>query len=150
VNTKQDIQEFLSQKTLAMAGLSRNEKAFSAAVNRELKAKGYRVLPVNPHAGTIGGEQCYPNLAALPERVGGVVVCTPPGETEKVVRDAAAQGITRVWMQQGAESAAAVAFCLEKGMQVVSGKCIMMFAEPVGSLHGVHRWFAKVFGQLPN
>ena len=149
MNTKQDIQEFLAQKTLAMAGISRSEKAFSAVVNNELKAKGYRVLPVNPHAGTIAGEPCYPSMAALPERVGGVVVFTPPAETEKVVRDAAAQGITRVWLQQGTASAAALAFCREKGMQVVSGKCIMMFAEPVGSIHGVHRWFAKVFGQLP-
>jgi uncharacterized protein len=141
--------DFLSHKTLAMAGLSRNEKAFSATVNKELKAKGYRVLPVNPRAGTIAGEQCYPSLAAIPEKVGGVLVFTPPAETEKVVREAAAQGITRVWLQQGAESQAALAYCQEEGMQVVSGKCILMFAEPVGSFHGVHRWFAKVFGQLP-
>jgi predicted CoA-binding protein len=149
VNTKQDVQEFLSQKTLALAGLSRDDKAFSATVNRQLKAKGYRVLPVNPHAETIAGEQCYPSMTALPEKVGGVLVLTPPAESEKVVRDAAARGITRVWLQQGAESPTAISFCLEKGMQVVSGKCILMFAEPVGPLHGVHRWFAKVFGQLP-
>jgi uncharacterized protein len=149
LNTKKEIQDFLSQKTIAMAGLSRNEKAMSSAVNKELKAKGYRVLPVNPAAESIGGEKCYPSLAALPEKVGGVVVFTSPAETEKVVRDAAAQGINRVWLQQGAQSEAAVAFCLQQGMQVVSGKCIMMFAEPVSSFHGVHRWFAGVFGQLP-
>jgi uncharacterized protein len=149
VNTKQDIQDFLSQKTIAMAGLSRNEKSFSASVNKSLKAKGYRVLPVNPAAESIGGEKCYASLAALPEKVGGVLVLTQPAESEKVVRDASAQGITRVWMQQGAESEAAVSFCLQNGMQVVSGKCIMMFAEPVGTLHGMHRWFAGVFGQLP-
>ena len=149
MNTKHDIQEFLSQKTIAMAGLSRNEKSMSASVNKELQAKGYRVLPVNPAAATINGEKCYPSLAALPEKVGGVLVFTQPAESEKVVRDAAAQGITRVWLQQGAQSEAAVAFCLQKGMQVVSGKCIMMFAEPVSSVHGVHRWFAGVFGRLP-
>ena len=149
MNTKQDIKEFLSQKTLAIAGLSRDDKAFSATVNRELKARGYRLLPVNPHAETIAGEQCYPSMTALPEKVGGVVVFTPPAESEKVVRDAAARGIARVWLQQGAESATAIEYCLQKGMQVVSGKCILMFAEPVGSIHGVHRWFAKIFGQLP-
>ena len=94
-------------------------------------------------------EKCYPSLAALPEKAGGVLVFTQPAESEKVVRDAAAQGITRVWLQQGAQSEAAVAFCLQNGMQVVSGKCIMMFAEPVSSVHGVHRWFARIFGQLP-
>ena len=149
MNSKHDVQEFLSQKTIAMAGLSRDEKSMSAAVNKELKAKGYRILPVNPAASTIGGETSYPSLAALPEKVGGVLVFTQPAESEQVVRDAAAQGITRVWLQQGAQSEAAVAFCLQNGMQVVSGKCIMMFAEPVSSVHGVHRWFAKVFGQLP-
>jgi hypothetical protein len=149
MNTKADIQDFLSQKTIAMAGLSRDEKSFSATVNKELKARGYRVLPVNPAAESIAGEKCYPSLAALPEKVGGVVVFTQPAETEKVVRDAAAQGIPRVWIQQGAQSQAAVDFCVGNGLQLVSGKCILMFAEPVSSLHGVHRWFAKVFGQLP-
>jgi uncharacterized protein len=149
MSQKQDIQDFVSQKTLALAGASRNEKAFSSMVKRELTAKGYRILPVNPHAQTVGGERCYPSLSALPEKVGGVLVCTSPSETESVVRDAAAQGIKRVWLQQGAESPAALALAREKGVQVISGKCIMMFAEPVSSIHGVHRWFAKVFGQLP-
>ena len=149
VNTKQDIQEFLAQKTLAMAGLSRDENAFSARTSKELKARGYRVLPVNPKAERIAGEQCYANLAALPEKVGGVLVFTPPSETEKVVREAAALGITRVWLQQGAESPAALSACREKGLTTVSGKCILMFAEPVASFHSVHRWFAKLFGQVP-
>ena len=78
-----------------------------------------------------------------------MLVFTAPAQSEKVVAEAAAQGIRRVWLQQGAQSEAALALCREKGLQAVSGKCIMMFAEPVGSVHGVHRWFAKVFGQLP-
>jgi predicted CoA-binding protein len=149
MNTKQDVQDFLAQKTLAIVGLSRDEKAMSGNVNKELKAKGYRMLPVNPNAESIAGEKCYPSLAALPEKVGGVLVFTPPSQTEKVVREAAALGITRVWLQQGAQSDAALAACREKDLQTVSGKCIMMFAEPVATFHGVHRWFAKVFGQLP-
>ena len=149
MNTKQDIQEFVSQKTIAMAGLSRDEKAFSASIKKELQSKGYKILPVNPHASRIGGEICYPSLAALPEKVGGVLVVTPPSQSERIVRDAAAQGISRVWLQHGAQSDAAVAACAEHGMSAVAGKCIMMFAEPVTSIHGVHRWFSKVFGQLP-
>jgi hypothetical protein len=81
--------------------------------------------------------------------VGGVLVVTPPSQSEKIVHEAAAQGISRVWLQHGAQSDAAVAACVEHGLSAVSGKCIMMFAEPVSSIHGVHRWFAKVFGTLP-
>lgn len=149
MNTKQDIQEFVSQKTIAMAGLSRNEKSFSASIRKELQSKGYRILAVNPKASTIGGEACYPSLAALPEKVGGVLVLTPASQSEQVVRDAAAQGIGRVWLQRGAQSDAALAACSKHGLSTVSGKCIMMFAEPVTSFHGVHRWFAKLFGQVP-
>ena len=149
MNTRQDIQDFVSQKTLAMAGISRDEKSFSASIRRELESKGYTILAVNPYATTIGGAPSYPDLASLPQKVGGVLVVTPRTESEKIVRDAAAQGIPRVWLQQGAESPAATAACAELGLGTVSGKCIMMFAEPVTSIHSVHRWFAKVFGQLP-
>jgi predicted CoA-binding protein len=149
VNTQADIKDFLSQKTIAMAGLSRNEKAFSTNIKKELTAKGYRIIPVNPNADRIGGDTCYPNLAAIPEKVGGVLVVTPAAQTEKIVRDAAAAGITRVWIQQGAQSDAAVVACKEKKLTSVWGRCIMMFAEPVTSIHTVHRWFAKIFGSLP-
>ena len=29
-------------------------------------------------------------------------------------------------------------------------ECILMFADPVNSIHGVHKWLWKVFGKLPN
>jgi predicted CoA-binding protein len=149
MNSLSEVKDFVSQKTLAMVGLSRNEKAFSASIFKELTEKGYRLLPVNPKATSIGGHACYPNLASLPEKVGGVLIVTPPAQTEAVVREAADRGITRVWIQQGAQTPAAEKLALDRGLTAVSRKCIMMFAEPVGSVHGVHRWFAKVFGQLP-
>ncbi len=149
MNSLSEVNEFVSQKTLAMVGLSRNEKAFSASIFKELTTKGYKLLPVNPNAAEIGGHVCYPSLASLPEKVGGVLIVTPPTQTEKVVREAADQGIKRVWVQQGAQTPATEKLCQERGLSAVSGKCIMMFAEPVNSIHSVHRWFAKVFGQLP-
>jgi uncharacterized protein len=149
MNSLAEVKDFVSQKTLAMVGLSRNEKAFSASIFKELTGKGYRLLPVNPNATTIGGLPCYPTLASLPEKVGGVLIVTPPAQTETVVREAADQGYARVWIQQGAQTPAAEKLCKERGLSAVSGKCIMMFAEPVSSIHSVHRWFAKVFGTLP-
>jgi uncharacterized protein len=149
MNTHDEIQDFLGQKTLAMVGLSRDAKAFSASVFRELTGKGYRILPVNPNAQEILGTKCYPSLAALPEVPGGVLILTPPSSTESVVREAAARGVKRVWIQQGAQSEAALAACTETRVTGAFGKCVLMFAEPVASIHGVHRWFAKVFGTLP-
>jgi predicted CoA-binding protein len=149
MNELKDVQEFLSQKTIAFAGLSRDPQSFSARVFQDLRAKGYRVLPVNPNAQSILGQTCYPNIAALPEAVGGVLLFTPPGQTEGVVHDAAKHGIRRVWIQQGAQSEAALAICREQDLTTVSRQCILMYAQPVGSLHKVHRWVKGLFGGLP-
>ena len=149
MTTKAMIDDFLAQRTLAIVGVSRKTEKFGCTVYKELKAKGYRVFPVNSHAEEVMGDRCYPRLSALPEPVGGVVIVVPPAETERVVQDAAAAKIPRVWMQQGAESEAALRFCQDNGMSVVSGECILMFAGPVGFGHGLHRWVWGLLGKLP-
>jgi predicted CoA-binding protein len=149
MTSKALVTDFVSQRKLAVVGVSRQGKKFGNMAFRELKAKGYRLLPVHPQAETIEGERCYPNLAALPEPVDGVLVVVPPAETEKVVREAAAAGIRRIWMQQGAESPAAIKFCQENGLDAVHGECILMFAEPAAWFHRAHRWVWKLLGKLP-
>jgi predicted CoA-binding protein len=81
--------------------------------------------------------------------VGGVVVVLPPSATEKLVRDAAEAGIKRVWLQQGSESAAAIQYCENSGIAVVHGHCMLMFAEPVGLLHRIHRGIWRLIGRMP-
>ena len=150
MNTRKDIDSFVAQKTLAVAGVSRDPQSFSGRAYQELKSKGYRLFPVNPSAENIAGDACYGSVAKLPEKVGGVLVFTPPAVTEKVVREAADAGISRVWIQQGAQNEASIRYCEEKGLQAVSGQCILMFAEPVASFHAFHRWFKRLFGGIPN
>jgi hypothetical protein len=149
MNTRQDVQDFLAQKSLAMAGISRNPQAFSTKAFTELVNKGYKVIPVNPNAESIEGQKCYPSVGKLPEKVGGVLIFTPPSETEKIVREAARAGIRRLWIQQGAQSEGALKFCRDNGLPAISGQCILMFAEPVASFHGFHRWVKGLFGRLP-
>lgn len=143
------VEDFLSQKTLAVVGVSRKGKKFGNAVYNDLKKKGYRVFPINPKAEVVEGDRCYPNLGALPKPVGGVVIVVPPAETEKVVRDATQVGIRRIWLQQGAESETAIRFCEENGISVVTGECILMFAEPLAFYHRPHRWVWRLLGKLP-
>ncbi|MCX6029741.1 MAG: CoA-binding protein [Chloroflexi bacterium] len=149
MTTKSTVDDFLSQRTLAVVGVSRDPKKFGNTIYRELKAKGYRVLPVNPKMETFDGDRCYPSLAALPERPGGAVIVVPPAQTEAVVRDAAAAGVGRVWMQGGAESDAAVRFCQANGISEVHGECVLMFAKPQGFGHKAHRWVWGLLGKLP-
>ena len=141
MTTRSSVQDFLSQPVLAVVGASRDPRKFGNSIYRELKAKGHHVLPVNPHAETVDGDPCYPSLAALPEKPGGIIIVVPPAETEKIVREAAAAKITRVWLQRGAESPDAIAYCAANGIQVISGECILMFAEPAAFYHKIHRFF---------
>jgi hypothetical protein len=106
------------------------------------------VLAVHPSAKTIEGDAAYPSLGSLPEAVEGVVVVVPPDRAERVVRDAAAAGIQRVWLQPGAESAAVIEAGAQHGLGVVVGQCVLMHLAADRFPHGLHRWFTKLFGRL--
>ncbi len=146
--SKTAIDDFLGQESLALAGVSRSGRKFGNKVLQDLSGKGYEVLPIHPEAGEIGGVRCYPSLADLPTKVGGLVLVVPPTQTEALVKQAHEAAIDRVWMQQGAESDAAIHYCEDHGIKVVYGECIMMFAQPKG-IHKVHRWLRGAFGKLP-
>ena len=143
------VNDFITQKSLALVGVSRNPGKFGNVAYRALKIKGYRLYPVNRNVDTIEDAPCYPDLKSLPEKVDGVLIVVPAKETEQVVKQADALGIKRVWMQQGSESESAIRFCHEHGIQEVHGECILMFAKPVQSYHKFHRFLMRLFGKLP-
>jgi predicted CoA-binding protein len=148
--TKAMVDDFLAQRTLAIVGVSRTDKnKFGNAAFKDLKEKGYKMYIVHPSGEVIEGAQSFTSLKALPEQVGGVLVVVPPVEAEKVVREAHEVGISRIWLQQGAESKDAIQYCQDNGMSVVYGKCIMMFAQPMKFMHKPHRWVMGLLGQLP-
>lgn len=146
---KSAIQEFLSQKTIAVVGVSRNKDKFGNMIFRELKSKGYKALAVNPNADMVEGERCYPALGALPEKPNGAVLVLHPDDTLQVIRDAAQLGIKHIWLQQGANSLKGENLCRELGLHCVSGECIFMFLEPVESIHAFHRFLRRIFGRMP-
>jgi predicted CoA-binding protein len=148
MTTQATVNDFISQKTLAIVGVSRGGKKFGNMIFRDLKSHGYKIFPIHPESEKLEGERAYKDFKSLPEKVDGVIVVVPPAQTEKVVREAAAAGIQRVWMQQGAESEAAIQFCKENGIAEVHGECIMMFAS-TAFFHKPHRWLWKYLGKLP-
>ena len=149
MTSKRAVEEFVAQESLAVVGASRSGKGFGNAALRELAANGYRVHPVHPAAGLLQGLPCSRDLAALPEPVGGVLVVVPPEQAESVVREAAAAGIKRVWMQQGSSSPRALATCAQHGIEVVHGECILMFLRRGPAIHRFHRGLRRLFGRLP-
>ena len=69
MTSKKAVDEFLAQRNLAIVGVSRGGKKFGNTIYKELRAKGYHVIPINLHADAIEGDQCYPSVSAVPEPV---------------------------------------------------------------------------------
>ncbi len=149
MNAKKDIEGFIAEKTIAIVGFSRKSASMSRSVRNELVEKGYKVYAVNPAIGNIDGIEVYPDVASIPEKVGGVIFMTPPAATAEAIAAAVNSGVERIWMQQGAQSAEAIKLCRDKNLPAVWGRCILMYAEPVGSFHAFHRFFLRIFGRLP-
>ncbi len=139
-------QEFVQAKRLAVAGVSRNPQKFGTAIYTELKARGFEVYGINPQMDTIAGDKCYASVADLAGKVDGVVICLPPQKAAGVLREAAGAGIKNIWLQQGSQSIETKKVAAELGVSPVEGKCILMYAGEVTSIHNFHKFFAKLFG----
>ncbi|MEI7905214.1 MAG: CoA-binding protein [Candidatus Firestonebacteria bacterium] len=120
------IKDFLAQKIFAVVGASSNEEKYGNIIFKYLVKKGYKVYPVNPRLDMLDGVKVYPSLSAIPEKVDVVDVVVPPKLTGEVVKECKQLGLTRVWMQPGAESEAAVKYCQENGIAVIHDACVMM------------------------
>jgi predicted CoA-binding protein len=152
---KEKVNDFLSQKRIAVAGVSRNpEKGAAAnAIYNKLKDSGYQVYPVNPQADSVEGDTCYPNLKAIPDVVDGVVIVTPPDAVGDVVKQCIQTGVSRVWMHRsfgtGSVSAEASKLCAENNISVIAGACPMMYVQPVDFGHKVIKGILRFTGGLP-
>ena len=151
--TREDIEDFLAQKRLAMVGVSRNPKDFSRGLFRDLHRHGYDMVPVNPMISELEGQKSYASLQDIAPQVDGALLMTPPAVSEQVVRDCFAAGITRVWMHRGGGTGAvsqdAIDFCQRKGIRVVAGYCPYMFLPRTPFFHRVHGFFMKLTGGYP-
>ena len=147
--TLNQIQDFLAPRKMAIAGVSRNPKKFGGAIFKELKEKGFELYPINPNAEEIQGVKCYKSVNDLPSDVEHLLIVTPRYETELVANAAVIKGIKMIWIQQQSETVEAVKTIEEAGIPIIYKKCIMMFADPVKSVHGFHRFLVKTFGGYP-
>jgi len=147
--TEADIREFLSLRSLAIAGVSRGGKKLGNAIYRSFKTQGYKMFVLHQEAESLEGERCYASLALLPEKVEGLILSIPPVQAERVLADAFAAGVRHVWLQRGSESYSILRFCEKNDIKAIHGYCPLMFVEPVDSIHAFHRWLSRLFGSYP-
>ena len=125
--TRARIEAFLAGRTFAVAGASNDRSKFGNRVLRHLRAHGRTAYALNPRESVVEGEPAYPDLASLPGPIDGLSIVTPGPVTERLVEEAAAAGVPRVWMQPGAETAAAVRRAEELGLDPIAhGPCVLV------------------------
>jgi predicted CoA-binding protein len=140
------VESILGEKRIAVVGVSRG-KGFGNAALHTLRERGWQAFPVNAAADEIEGERCFHSIGELPELPGAVLAVVPPAQTEKVVDDCLRLGVQKLWMQQGAESDAAIRRAEAAGMTVVHHACILMYARPRG-VHRFHALVQRLLGKL--
>ena len=149
MTSHQSIQEFLAQKKIAVAGVSRKKSKFGNALYNELKKKGYDVYAVNPNLEEYDAKKCYNSISALPDDVTALVINTKTDVTKELLTQAKEKGIKHIWLQQGSANKDLLENLPNVGTNVICKQCLLMFANPSG-IHGFHGWLKKTFGNYPN
>lgn len=115
---------FLSARRLAVIGLSRDPAKAARRVPSYLAAKGYEVLPVNPHADRLLGRPARTTLSEIEEPVDMVIIFRPNDQAGPFVEEAAARPEEpAIWLQQGIRADAEVARARQAGLTVVQDLC---------------------------
>ena len=80
------VQDFLSQKRIAVVGVSNKRETGCNLAYRKFREAGYSVSAVNPHITTFEGDPCYPDLESIPETPEAVFILTNPRVSEQIVQ----------------------------------------------------------------
>lgn len=112
-------------RTWAVVGCSPDPRRDSHRVARVLQERGFRVIPVNPHADEVLGQRCYPSLDEIPaqETIDVVDIFRRADQAGVHVDEAIARGARAVWMQLGVIDEAAARRALDAGLEVVMDRC---------------------------
>ncbi|HHY83847.1 MAG TPA: CoA-binding protein, partial [Clostridiales bacterium] len=89
----------LEKNVWAVVGAHTDPDKYGNKIYRMLKSRGYRVYPVNPKYSSIDGDQCYKDLASLPETPDVIDMVVSPKIGKSVIEEAAQLGINNIWLQ---------------------------------------------------
>jgi uncharacterized protein len=153
------VQDFLTQKKIAVVGVSDRRDTGCNLSYRKFKAAGYTVFAVNPRLTTFEGAPCYPDLYSIPEKPEAVFILANPKVTEQIVQQCVELGIKHIWMHclMGTKpglaasitsvSSNAVQMCRANGISVIPGSCPNQFLQPDFG-HQVMRVIMRTLGFL--
>ncbi|MBS3786516.1 MAG: CoA-binding protein [Gammaproteobacteria bacterium] len=112
-------------KRIAMVGASADPSKASYRVLKDLTARGYEVIPVNPRPDLtdIDGIKVYPTLKDIEQPIDMVDVFRPPAELPAIARQAIDINAKVLWMQLGIKNTEAEEMARAAGLEVIMDRC---------------------------
>jgi hypothetical protein len=118
------IREILATpRTIAVVGCSPDPDRDSHRIAALLKAKGHRVIPVNPGCQEVLGERCFASVRDIPQAVEMVDVFRRPEFVDQIADDAIAVGAKILWLQLDVINELAARKAQDAGLTVVMDRC---------------------------
>jgi uncharacterized protein len=118
------IREILATpRTIAVVGCSPDPDRDSYRIAALLKARGHKVIPVNPSCREILGERCFANVRDIPESVEMVDVFRRPQFVDQIADEAIAVGAKILWLQLEVINEPAARKAQDAGLTVVMDRC---------------------------
>jgi predicted CoA-binding protein len=112
-------------KTIAVVGLSDSPLRASHGVSAYMQTHGFRIIPVNPKIREALGEQSYPSLLEVREKIDIVNIFRRPEHVEAIVDQAIQLRVPAIWMQEGVVHEKAAEKARKAGIYVVMDRCIL-------------------------
>jgi uncharacterized protein len=117
------IKRALSSRTWAVVGLTGHEYRAAHGVAAFLQSNGRRIVPVNPLAESVLGENGYAHLSDIDFPIEVVDIFRRPDQAGQHVDEAIAIGARCVWLQLGVVDEQAARRAQDAGLDVVMDAC---------------------------
>jgi predicted CoA-binding protein len=118
---------------IAVVGASSDRRKYGNKALRAFRRQGYTVVPINPNATEVEGERAYPSVLDVPGPIDEATLYVPPEVGLVVVEELARKGVTRVWLNPGADDPAVVAKARRLGLEPVVACSILAVGESPGA-----------------
>ena len=134
MNTSEKIKEILSKyKTIAMVGVSKDDKKPSTIVMKYMQKYGFKVIPINPSAKgeKILGEEVYEKLEDIKVPIDIVDVFRPSIEALIYAESSIKIGAKVLWLQLGIKNETAKELVELNNIQYIENRCTKMEYQKV-------------------
>ncbi len=116
---------FKRSRNIAVVGLSNSPLRPSHGVAAYMQSQGYRIIPVNPLIEEALGQQAYPSLLHVPEKIDIVNIFRRSEAVAAIVDQAIQLKVPAIWMQETVIDEKAAEKARKAGILVMMDSCIL-------------------------